>query len=80
MNYGKKGVEEHLKNTVPTSERYKNKIVITFAKLFVLALIFVAAAGTAAGIGVARGIINNAPDLEPEDVEPDGFMTTVYDA
>ncbi|MCI8672827.1 MAG: penicillin-binding protein [Lachnospiraceae bacterium] len=80
MDYSRKGVRDRLKDTVPTSDRLKNKVVITLVKCLILAVLFAGFSGLAAGIGVMRGIIYNAPRLNPDDVAPDGFMTTVYDA
>ena len=80
MDYSRKGVRDRLKDTVPTSDRLKNKVIITLVKCLILAVLFAGFSGLAAGIGVMRGIIYNAPRLSPDDVAPDGFMTTVYDA
>ena len=80
MDYSRKGVRNRLKDTVPTSDRLKNKVVITLVKCLLLAVLFIGCSGIAAGIGMMQGIIYNAPKLNPDDVAPDGFMTTVYDA
>lgn len=79
MNYGKKGASDKQKSLTSRTAMVGKKVSVTFFKAFVLCLIVITVTLACAGIGVAKGIIDSAPDISKVDVSPSGFSTTVYD-
>lgn len=79
MNYGKKGASDKQKSLTSKTTKVGKKVSVTFFKAFVLCLIVITVTLACAGIGIAKGIIDSAPDISKVDVSPSGFSTTVYD-
>ena len=80
MNYGKKSTERKLKNVSSRKKKYANKVMLTFGKTVFLCLLFIALLIGSLAVGVFKGIIDNAPDINVESIVPMGFATTVYNA
>ena len=78
MNYNKKSVNLREKKLETKKTRKKQKAktisfyVIVFVVLFMISMI------GGLGLGVFRGILASAPDSI--NVEPTGFITTIYDS
>ena len=78
MNYGKKKASQKQKKITSKSTMQGKKISVRLFKALLLCLIVVAVAGVA-GVGVfAKKIIDNTPEVSPDDVKPKGFTTFVY--
>ena len=78
MNYGKKKASQKQKKITSKSTMQGKKISVRLFKAFLLCLIIIAIAGVA-GVGVfAKRIIDNTPEVSPDDVKPKGFTTFVY--
>lgn len=78
MNYGKKKASQKQKKITSKSTMQGKRIGVRLFKAFLLCLIVVAVVG-AAGAGVfAKKIIDNTPEVSPDDVKPKGFTTFVY--
>lgn len=80
MNYGKNEVTRKLKKTSSKTEKITNKIVLFFAKLFLVLIAFVFVLAVSLGYGVFKGIIDSAPEIDVASIEPSGFATMVYDS
>ena len=80
MNYGKNALEKKLKNTSSKTRKYTSMIFFGFFKTMLLLAVVCAAAGISAGIGMMKGIIDSAPEINIETIVPQGFATTVYDS
>lgn len=80
MNYGKRETEERLRFANSRTKKYANRIFLTFFKcLLVLVLLFLVV-GISIGIGMIKGIIDNAPKVDMETIVPTKYATTVYDS
>lgn len=78
MNYGKKKASQKQKKITSKSTMQGKRIGVRLFKAFLLCMIVVAVAGVA-GIGVfAKKIIDNSPEVTPDDVKPKGFTTIVF--
>ena len=80
MNYGKKSVNEKKKAIQSSSARWSRKILIVFAKIFLVCVLGVGIVGFCGGIGVFKGIISSAPTINLEDATPSRFSSFIYDA
>ena len=79
MNYNKKSIKlrEKKLETKKTRKKQKAKTITFYAVVCMILFCVSLAAGL--GIGVFRGILAGAPDVEEINVEPKGFMSTIYD-
>ncbi len=80
MNYGKNGLQEQIRSVSSRSVRRKTKAaVITFevclGSFFALLILAICLA-----VGMFRGILNSAPDLNTLDMSPDASATILYDS
>ena len=78
MNYGKKKAAKKQKRITSKSTMQGKRVGVRLFKAFLLCIVLV---GIVAVIGVgifAKRIIDNAPEVTPEDVKPQGYTTFVY--
>lgn len=78
MNYSKKGTAN--KQRVLNSRRRKmiSKMNVAFFRTIFLCFLVCVIIGGFAGVGVIKGLIDNAPSIDSIDVAPSGFATTLY--
>lgn len=79
MNYGKKGVREKQQALNSKSTKWGRKIILYCVKVLLIGFIAVGVIGLCAGIGMFRAIIDNAPEITPDEVAPSGYSSFVYD-
>lgn len=80
MNYSKKGTSRKQKALKSRKARMGKKVGVVFLKTLLVLLIAVGVAGLCGGIGIVKGVIENAPDITSASVLPRGYKSTVYDA
>ncbi len=80
MNYSKRTTKKKQKKLVSKRTKNKNKIFYVLYKSAVFLVLLLVIAGTGAGIGMFKSIIDNAPDITDirESVQLEGFQTTIY--
>ena len=78
MNYGKKKASQKQKKITSKSTMQGKKISVRLFKAFLLCMIIVAVAAVAGVVVFAKKIIDNTPEVSPDDVKPKGFTTFVY--
>ena len=79
MNYGKKGVLNRQRYINPIAGKFGKKAFLLGVKILLVCFLLVSVAGTCAGIGMVKGVIDTAPEVSLIDVSPTGYKTTVYD-
>ena len=78
MNYGKKKASQKQKKITSQSTMQGKRVGVRLFKAFLLCLVVLAVVGIV-GVGVfAKKIIDNTPEVSPDDVKPKGFTTFVY--
>ncbi|MBQ2706530.1 MAG: transglycosylase domain-containing protein [Agathobacter sp.] len=77
MNYNKSSTKKRMKKVDSKEAKMKSKLSLTTVKILLAALGIVLIIGLSAVIGIARGIIDSAPDISEVDVIPTGYSTTV---
>ena len=80
MNYSKKETSKKQKALRSKKKKVGKKLTVIFLKAFLVCMIAVAVIVGCAGIGIIKGVIDNAPDITSESVIPKGYKSTVYDA
>ena len=80
MNYNKKAIKlrEKKLESKKTRTKQKAKTISYYAVVSIILLCVSLTAGL--GIGVFRGILAGAPSVDEINVEPTGFITTIYDS
>ncbi|MCC8127816.1 MAG: transglycosylase domain-containing protein [Clostridiales bacterium] len=79
MNYGRASVESKIKSVGSDRNKYASGIVLLVFKIGMVFCLIVLAVIAAVGIGAAKGVIDNAPEINVESIVPSGYATTVYD-
>lgn len=80
MNYSKKETSKKQKALRSKKKKVGKKLSVIFLKAFLVCMIAVAVIVGCAGVGIVKGVIDNAPDITSESVIPKGFKSTVFDA
>lgn len=80
MNCGKQATDKKLKAASSSARKYKNKFILGFFKTFFIFVCVFGVIGVSMGIGMFKGIIDSAPEINIESIVPQGFATTVYDS
>lgn len=80
MNYGKKGIHKIQKSLTSKTIKLKKMCFITILKLFLVAILGTGVIGICFAIGVFKGILFSAPDIDPTAVIPTSYATVIYDA
>ncbi len=80
MNYGKQATEKKIRSANSKARKYTTKVFLAFIKsLFVLCL-FGGIVIASVGIGMVKGIIDNAPNVDISTIVPNEYASTVYDS
>lgn len=80
MNYGKKGTSKKQKALKSRKAKMGRKLGTVFLKTLLVLIIAAGVAGLCCGIGIVKGVMENAPDITSASVIPKGYKSTVYDA
>lgn len=80
MNYSKKETSKKQKALRSKKKKVGKKLSVIFLKAFLVCMIAVIVIAGCAGIGVVKGVIDNAPEITKESVIPKGFKSTIYDS
>ena len=78
MNYGKQNASKKQKNITSKSTMRKKKIgVRIFKACLIIFLILCVSAVAGSGI-IIKKIIDDAPEITPASIKPQGYMSTIY--
>ena len=80
MNYGKDATEKKIKDASSKNRKYASKFFLGFFKTLLLMSVMLVVVGASVGIGMFKGIIDSAPEINIDSIVPQGFATTVYDS
>ncbi len=80
MNYSKKSTSRKQKALKSKKGKMGKKLGVVFLKTLLVLCIALGVAGVCGGIGIVKGVIENAPDITSASVLPRGYKSTVYDA
>ena len=80
MNYGKKEIDSKIDKINSFNKKVFNKIKLNvkiFAVIIVFTLILCVVFSV---VGIVRGLTDSAPDINEENIMPDGYPSIIYDA
>lgn len=80
MNFSKNGTKDKYKEAVSKTKKMKTKTYVLSFRTFLICVVVAVCIGTFAGIGLVKGIIDNAPHIDSINVAPTTFATTIYDS
>lgn len=79
MNYGKKGTSKKEKEITSKGTMVRKKFTVIFCKTLLVCFFAVIVIGICTGIGIFKGIIDSAPDINEINATPTGQLSTVLD-
>ena len=80
MNFGEHNVTKTRKEMASNSAKAGKKAFATFARVFFICFITITVTGFCLGIGIIKGIIDDAPDISEVNIVPSGYATFIYDS
>lgn len=80
MNYGKRGTSKKQKSMNSKTAKVGKKASVVFIKAFLICLLATGVAGLCAGVGVVKGVIDNAPGIDSTSVIPTGYKSVMLDS
>src|SRR5699024_1405590 len=78
MNYGRKKAAKKRKDITSKSKLKKKRLGVRIFKGALLTLLLLVVAGCVGGGIFIKKVINDAPDVTPEDVKPTGYTSVIY--
>lgn len=73
MNYGKKEIDSKIDKINSSNKKVFNKIKLN-VKIFAVIIVFTLILCTVfSGVGIVRGLMDSAPDINEENIMPDGY-------
>lgn len=80
MNFSYKNIIEKRKALASNSQRNRSRALISFLKIFLFAIAFLIIVGGFTALGMVKGILDGAPDMEDVSISPDAYATRIFDA
>ena len=80
MNYGKKEIDKKINKINSSKRKIINKIKLNTKIVIVLLMFTVIMCAIFGGVGVIKGLTDSAPDINEENIIPDGYPSVIYDA
>ena len=78
MNYSQKGTVKKQNQMKSKKKKLIKKAGVSFFRTFIVCCFICLIVGCFAGLGVIKGIIDDAPSIDDINVAPTGFATTLY--
>ena len=78
MNYGKKKASKRQKQITSKSTMQGKRVTVRLLKGFILCVLAICIIGMIGGLIFVKRILDNSPDVTPDDVRPKGYTTIVY--
>lgn len=79
MNYNHDNLKRKKKALTSKLRTIPKKFSIFTCKYTIVFLLGLLIVGVGAGLGMIHSLIDNAPNITLKDVQPEGFLTTIYD-
>ena len=79
MNYGRSSTRKREKELTAKGTMICKKFSIIFMKTLLVCFIATVVIGGCMGLGIVKGVIDSAPEINLDDATPTGFLSTVLD-
>ena len=80
MDFGRHGTIRRSRELNAKGPKFLRMILVAFVTLTVFGMISAAVVGAAGFIGVFKGVVATAPEINNKDIRPSGYSSTVYDS
>lgn len=80
MQFGKKKLRQKIKKAQSKKKKYISRLRCIIGKTAVAIFFIVMVTAAGLGLGMFKGIIDNAPEVDSIQSEPSKFATTIYDS
>ena len=80
MNFSYRKTVEKQKQLTSLQNKFSTKSLITILKLSLFCVLFVVSLLGAFGVGILKGIIDNAPSVEDINIVPTSYRSTAYNS
>ena len=77
MNYGKKKASKKQKQITSKSTMQGKRVTVRLLKAFILCVLAICIIGMIGGLIFVKRILDNSPEVTPDDVRPKGYTTIV---
>ena len=78
MNYNKENIIKKRRAINSKATKTKSKFLVILYKAVLVCILAVCVISAGLGFGLLRGILENAPNADQIDVQPEGYSTTIY--
>ncbi|PKM95523.1 MAG: glycosyl transferase [Firmicutes bacterium HGW-Firmicutes-1] len=78
MNFEKKSTKKKQEAINSAPKKRNKKVGVTLIKVFAFSILLIGIIGIATGLGIVKAIIDSAPPLDLDDVNPEGYATMIY--
>lgn len=79
MNYSKKNTQKKQKQLRSASPKLRSKFNVWMLRIVIIGTLAIAIIAGYGGYGLVLGIIDNTPEIDFDNIEPEAFASTVYD-
>lgn len=80
MNYGRKETKRKIRAAGSRKKKYANRALLILFKTCFFMVLLLGVTGFSLGIGMFKGILDNAPDFNPDSFTPSGYFSTIYNS
>lgn len=80
MNFTKHSSNKKLRRINASNKKVTTLIGTSFIRILVFGIILLAVTGVAAGVGIANAIFDSAPDVDFEEMIPEGYTSFIKDS
>ena len=80
MDFGRHGAIRRARELNAKGPKFLHMILVAFVTLTVFGMISAAVVGAAGFIGIFKGVVATAPEINNKDIRPSGYSSTIYDS
>lgn len=79
MDFSKNGIAKKQHQIKSTTRKVASKAWVSFFRVFLIGIVFLAIIGSYAGFGILKGLTDSSPSIDQINVAPTGYTTSIYD-
>lgn len=79
MNYSKRNTQKKQKKLRTPLPKLRSKVYVWFLRISIISILAALIIASYGGYGLVLGVIDNAPEINFNNIEPETFASTIYD-
>lgn len=80
MDFGRHGTVRRFRDLSAKGPKFLNMVLVAFVALSIFGALSAAVIGAAGFVGIFKGVVATAPEINNKDIRPSGYSSTVYDS